>query len=128
MRRTPTGAGSQWRLGRVGAGAPPIRMEAGWLEIYHGCSVAPALGLVGAYQGGALLLDKNDPTTVLSRSPGPILAPDQSFERAGFVPNIIFPTGVIRDGEQLLVYCGAADMYTEVVVLSERAILQQLKP
>ncbi|HEX3446673.1 MAG TPA: glycosylase, partial [Isosphaeraceae bacterium] len=30
------GGGAEWETGRVGAGTPPVRVDAGWLEIYHG--------------------------------------------------------------------------------------------
>ncbi len=33
---------------------------------------------------------------------------------AGFVPNVVFPTGVVADGDGLLVYYGAADSVTAV--------------
>ena len=45
-----------WDCARVGAGAAPIKTEAGWLEIYHGADFNHRYCL------GALLLDLNDPS------------------------------------------------------------------
>lgn len=118
--------GSGWQSGRVGAGAPPIRVDDGWLEIYHGNRQPDTAGEVGTYYGGALLLDPGDPSRVLGRTAEPFLAPETAFERIGFVPNVVFPTGVVRDGETLLVYYGAADCSTAVAEFSERELVGAL--
>jgi predicted GH43/DUF377 family glycosyl hydrolase len=41
----------------------------------------------------------------------------------GFVPNVVFPTGVVQDGETLLVYYGAADAVTAVAGFDLRELL-----
>lgn len=115
--------GGAWQSGRVGAGAPPLRVADGWLEIYHGNQRPARPGDVGTYYGGAILLDADDPSRVIGRLPEPFLTPELPFEVAGFVPNVVFPTGVVRDADDLLVYCGAADACTTVVGFSERDIL-----
>lgn len=53
----------------------------------------------------------------------PFLRPEEEFEVAGFVPNVVFPTGAVRDGDSLLVYFGAADAATAVAEFSERELL-----
>jgi predicted GH43/DUF377 family glycosyl hydrolase len=118
-----TVSGGDWQSGRVGAGTPPIRVADGWLEIYHGNRQPTRPGDVGAYYGAALLLDAIDPTRVIRQSCEPILTPETGFETAGFVPNVVFPTGVVRDAETLLIYYGAADANTAVVELAERDVL-----
>jgi predicted GH43/DUF377 family glycosyl hydrolase len=114
---------SDWRSGKVGAGTPPIRVAAGWLAIYHGNRQPSQPGEVGAYHGGAMLLDARDPSLVIGQAHAPILVPEQEFEVNGFVQNVVFPTGLVRDRESLLVYYGAADSSTAVVELSEREVL-----
>lgn len=115
-----------WQSGRVGAGTPPIRVPDGWLELYHGNRHPTQPGAVGAYYAGALLLDPDDPAKVRRRSPGPFFVPEADFERVGFVANVVFPTGIVRDEESLLVYYGAADASTAVVEFSESAVLDTL--
>jgi beta-1,2-mannobiose phosphorylase / 1,2-beta-oligomannan phosphorylase len=100
---------AEWQSGRVGAGPPPIRVPGGWLAIYHGNRRPTKPGEVGVYTAGAVLLDEQDPSRVRKWLPEPFLKPEADFEIDGFVPNVVFPTGLIRDGETLLVYSGAAD-------------------
>jgi predicted GH43/DUF377 family glycosyl hydrolase len=119
-------SGREWQSGRMGAGAPPIRVEGGWLEIYHGNRRPTRPGEVGGYYGGAILLDGDDPSRVLRQSSEPFFTPEADFEVAGFVPNVVFPTGVVGDGEVLLVYYGAADGFTAVVEISARELLDSL--
>jgi beta-1,2-mannobiose phosphorylase / 1,2-beta-oligomannan phosphorylase len=107
-------AGGAWQSGRVGAGPPPLRVPGGWLALYHGNSHPTRPGDVGAYYADALLLDANDPAKVLRRTPEPFFRPEAEFELTGFVPNVVFPTGLVQDGERLLIYYGAADAYTAV--------------
>ena len=116
-RRLLGGSGATWSSGRIGGGCPPIRTERGWLEIYHGNAAPPggkAAG-VGAYLAAAFMMDAEDPSHIIGYSDGPILAPDADFERLGFLPDIIFPTGIIEEGRAVLIYYGAADAHTGVV-------------
>jgi predicted GH43/DUF377 family glycosyl hydrolase len=119
-------SGGEWQPGRVGAGPPPIRVPGGWLAIYHGNRHPTRPGEVGAYYGAAVLLDEDDPSRVLRRSPDPFFVPEANFEVAGFVPNVVFPTGLVRDGDALLVYYGAADAVTAVTEFSASELLDAM--
>jgi predicted GH43/DUF377 family glycosyl hydrolase len=119
-------SGGEWQSGRVGAGTPPVRVPGGWLEIYHGNRRPTRPGEVGAYYAGAILLGADDPARVLWASPGPFFAPEADFEVGGFVPNVVFPTGIVQDGESILVYYGAADSSTAVAEFSGRDLLDTL--
>ena len=109
-----------WDDDRIGAGVPPIRVPprgeepGGWLEMYHGSRRATRPGEVGAYQAGLLLLDPDNPARVLRHSPEPIMAAQQDWERQGFVPDVVFPTGVVEDRSRWLVFYGAADTHVGV--------------
>jgi predicted GH43/DUF377 family glycosyl hydrolase len=119
-------SGGKWQSGRVGAGAPPVRVPDGWLEIYHGNRHPTRPGEVGSYYAGAILLDLDDPGRVRRRFPGPFFVPETDFEVAGFVPNVVFPTGVVQDREAILVYYGAADAFTAVAEFSEQDLLDAM--
>jgi predicted GH43/DUF377 family glycosyl hydrolase len=121
------GGSGAWESGRIGAGPPPIRTADGWLVLYHGNRHPSRPGEVGAYSAGALLLDLESPTRVLRRTPGPIMGPAADFERHGFVPDVIFPTGIVEQGDTLLVYYGAADACSAVVELSRSDLLAALR-
>jgi beta-1,2-mannobiose phosphorylase / 1,2-beta-oligomannan phosphorylase len=121
------GGGGEWDIGRIGGGTPPIRTAKGWLEIYHGNSRKEEDAGIGVYSGGALLLDLERPQRIIARS-GKVFAPETSYEREGFVPNVVFPTGIVERGETLLVYYGAADTFTAVVEFSLKELLNSLTP
>lgn len=116
----------EWQSGRVGGGVPPIRVPGGFLTIYHGNMKPTKAGEVGAYFGGALLLDEANPAKVLGCLPGPLLAPEEEFETTGFVGDVVFPTGVVQDADKLLVYYGAADACTGVAEFSLGEILDAM--
>lgn len=108
------GTTGEWDTGRVGAGTPPIRTPHGWLQIYHGNDKREGEAGIGAYSGGLLLLDLENPRRIL-RQRGRIFVPETDYERTGFVPDVVFPTGAVEDDETLLIYYGAADTATAVV-------------
>jgi predicted GH43/DUF377 family glycosyl hydrolase len=116
-----------WECLKVGNGAPPLRLPYGWLLLYHGVSgVETEEEKHVRYSAGAVILDLDDPTTVLYRSPQPILEPQLPQETQGVVPGVVFPTATdLRGDAQLDVYYGAAD--TEVGV-ARLAIPAQLPP
>lgn len=110
---------------RIGGGTPPIRTERGWLTIYHSNDKLPPDtqgNLRVRYTGGALLLDLDDPTTLLAQTSEPLIVPEEPYETRGFVDNVIFPTAVIRRGDQYLVYNGAADENISVIAYDAAAL------
>ena len=120
------GGGEQWDIGRIGAGTPPIRTPEGWLEIYHGNSKREEDAGIGTYAGGLLLLDLENPRRIVGRS-GAVFLPETEYEREGFVPNVVFPTGVVERDGMLLVYYGGADTFTGVVEFAMKDLLTAVK-
>ena len=100
--------GAWWDSLRIGIGPPPIRTDHGWLLIYHGVKETVA-GAV--YRVGLALTDLDEPTRVLHRLPQWILGPLAPYERAGDVPNTVFPCGLVHDeaSDEIRLYYGAAD-------------------
>ena len=91
-------------------GATPILTKYGWLLIYsHIQNYLPSSGGPKIFGIEALLLDKNDPTKIVGRTGGPILVPEEPYEMAGYVGNVIFPTGALINNNTLTIYYGAAD-------------------
>jgi predicted GH43/DUF377 family glycosyl hydrolase/glycosyltransferase involved in cell wall biosynthesis len=112
-----------WDEMRIGASLVPIRVESGWLEIYHGADRD------NRYAMGAILLDAGDPTKVLARTDRPLMVPEADYERDGFLHDVVFPTGYtdLGDGD-IRVYYGAADTSTCAVDLSIGEVLEALEP
>ena len=92
-----------WGSARIGAGAPPILTDKGWLEIYHGATSD------NVYRIGAMLLDREEPWKILARSREPLLAPSLPFEQTGFFNDVIFVCGATETDGLLRLYYGAAD-------------------
>jgi beta-1,2-mannobiose phosphorylase / 1,2-beta-oligomannan phosphorylase len=103
-----------WEETKIGAGTPPIRTPHGWLMIYHGVAGKILEGVdhqpYVRYSAGAMVLGLTDPRTIVYRSTRPILAPETDEERAGIVPNVVFPTGIdARESGRVDIYYGMAD-------------------
>jgi len=116
------GGGELWDVGRIGGGTPPFRTSRGWIEIYHGNSRKEEDAGIGTYSAGALLLDLENPRHIIGRS-GQIFVPETEYEIEGFVPNVVFPTGVVQQDDRLLVYYGAADTFSGLVEFSLKELL-----
>ena len=101
-------------------GAPPIKTKYGWLLIYsHIQNYFPHPDNLDRIFGiEALLLDINDPTKIIGRTKGPILAPEEAYELSGYISNVIFPTGALVEKDTLSIYYGAADTTTCVAYVN----------
>ena len=97
-----------WEMTKVGAGPTPIETDAGWLLFYHGV-LTSCNGFT--YSMGAALLDKDEPWKVLRRADSFLLAPHETYECVGDVPNVVFPCAALADSAsgRIAVYYGAAD-------------------
>ncbi|GAA0898314.1 hypothetical protein [Virgisporangium aurantiacum] len=117
--------GPWWDATRIGMGPPPIETPHGWLCFYHGVKQMVATSI---YRVGIMLLDLEDPTKVLRRTPSWVLGPDASYERIGDVPNVVFPTGLAYDEEadDLRLYYGAADSTIAVATAKYSEVMDYL--
>ncbi|HVO70650.1 MAG TPA: hypothetical protein VMT24_11425 [Aggregatilineaceae bacterium] len=104
---------SLWDSVRVGAGGPPFRTEAGWLNFYHGYNESRVYCL------GVALLDLNNPASVLKRQEEPILCPRAPWEVHGDVPNVVFSCGGIETDDEFLIYYGGGDHVMAVATISK---------
>lgn len=114
-----------WDGQRTGAGAVPFRVPEGWLELYHGVNSR------NQYSMGAVLLDADDPTRVIARSPEPILVPTADYELRGFFANTVFSCGHVAlddSGARIRMYYGAADSRMAGADFDVKEILASLAP
>jgi len=96
-----------WGNSKLGASTPPIKTDRGWLVLYHGVRATAAGRL---YRVGAALLDLERPERLLGYTPYFIFGPEETYERTGDVPNVVFPCGhVVEPDGTLKMYYGAAD-------------------
>jgi predicted GH43/DUF377 family glycosyl hydrolase len=92
-----------WDNWKIGVAGSPIKINEGWLVVYHGVSVEKMYSL------GIVLLDSEHPEQVLYRSQTPILAPKEDYERFGKVPNVVFSCGNVVIDDRFFLYYGGAD-------------------
>jgi len=96
-----------WGSTKLGVSTPPVRTEAGWLVLYHGVR---STGAGTLYRVGAMLLDLEHPERVLGYASHFIFGPEETYERTGDVPNVVFPCGMIVEPDgKVKMYYGAAD-------------------
>ena len=113
----------KWDELKIGAGAPPVLTEKGWLMIYHGVQVTRR-GRI--YRAGIVLIDSENPEKILWRSEEPVLEPVKRYEKIGQVNNVVFPCGaVVKEGE-IFVYYGGADNVVCVATANLSRLLQAL--
>ncbi len=105
-----------------GAGAPPLWTPYGWLMFYHGMDMRDP----GKYKVGVMLLDLENPETILRRSLEPVLEPETEYENGGHKRGVIYVCGAVIKDEKLFVYYGAADHTSAVAVADLETFLQSL--
>lgn len=108
-----------WESIKIGGGTPPVMTRYGWVVIYHGITGGLMEGAHFpkqhlTYSAGVLVLDAARAGSILYRSATPLLSPEVPAEQEGFVPNVVFPTGIDQrpepdDPEGFDVYYGMAD-------------------
>jgi predicted GH43/DUF377 family glycosyl hydrolase len=108
-----------WDAVKVGIAGPPIEIDEGWLQIYHGVDENRV------YRLGVLLLDRDDPEKIIYRSADPILEPYEAYERQGQVPNVVFSCGAVKRGDWLQLSYGASDT---VIAVSNHSLDEILPP
>lgn len=124
-----------WRSARVGAGAPPVRTDIGWLFPFHG---ATTIEEGNVYSMGWCVLDLKKPEKVLYVSDAPALTPEAPYEiELNAIPQVdmanfrtgvrvVFPEGLVERGDNYLVYYGAADVSIAAARVNKRDLVGSL--
>lgn len=94
-----------WEVFKMGFNTPPIKTPHGWFVIYH------AVGADKHYRLGAVLLDLQDPSKVVHRTPDWLMEPEKDYEIEGYYRGAIFPCGAAVAKGTLFVYYGGGDKY-----------------
>jgi beta-1,2-mannobiose phosphorylase / 1,2-beta-oligomannan phosphorylase len=110
-----------WDNWKIGVAGTPIKINEGWVVIYHGVSVDRIYSL------GLALLDGEHPEQVLYRSREHILGPKEDYERFGKVPNVVFSCGNVIIDNRLFLYYGAADTVTCVATIEMDELLALIR-
>jgi predicted GH43/DUF377 family glycosyl hydrolase len=113
-----------WDSLKVGAGAPPIKTDMGWLFIYQ---AVDDLDPLYHYKIGAMLLDLENPARVLARATVPVLEPRASYEFNGWKSGVLYPCGAVAFMGRLMVYYGAADKVACVATAKLKLFIEKLQ-
>jgi predicted GH43/DUF377 family glycosyl hydrolase len=111
----------KWEEEKIGAGAPPIKTDFGWLLLYHGVDKNRI------YRAGLSLLDIENPNEEIARLQFPLFEPYYEWERNGNVPNVVFPTGAFIKNEILYIFYGCADKSIGFAEVELKEIIKLLK-
>ncbi len=91
----------------IEVGAPPIKTKEGWLLFYS--YIRNYLSNERFFGVEVVLLDLKNPSKIVARLEMPILGPHEYYERIGMVPNVVFPSGAVKNKDLIHLYYGAAD-------------------
>lgn len=88
--------GESWGRIKLGGGTVPLRIEEGFLSLFHGVDMEEHAdgSFTKRYRAGIVIHDPVHPHKVLYRSPAPVLAPETEDELTGTVNNVVFPTAL----------------------------------
>ena len=103
-----------------GLGPAPIKTSKGWLQLAHGVRNTAA-GL--RYVLYAFMTDLNDPSKVIHRPAGYLMAPEKD-ERIGDVSNVLFGNGWICDDDNTIyIYYASSDTRLHVATTSVERLI-----
>jgi len=109
-----------WEVLQLGNCGPPIETDAGWLVLTHG------VGPMRTYRIGTILLDLDDPTTILGRLTEPLLSPAVD-EQNGYVPNVVYSCGALIHEDNLVIPYGIGDAAIGFATVSVAELLGALR-
>ena len=109
------GGGAEWETGRVGAGTPPVRVATAGSRSTTATASRPGRARWACIRPASCCSTSTTRREFVRRTAASIFEPTADFERHGFVPDVVFPTGIVETGGSYLIYYGAADCCTAVV-------------
>ena len=109
-----------WEFVQLGNCGSPIETPEGWLVLSHG------VGPMRKYAIGAFLLDLDDPSRLIGRTPEPILSPDDN-EREGYVPNVVYSCGGQIFGDRLIIPYAMADYASSFATIPVGPLIEEMK-
>ncbi|MEN9654879.1 MAG: hypothetical protein RL235_991 [Chlamydiota bacterium] len=123
----------QWEWGVLRGGTPPIRIGNEYLSFFHSSKITASLHSKGKmiqhYFMGAYTFEAFPPFAVTRISPEPIVGPRfyHGAEHPTWKPlRVVFPTGLIDDGDVMWVFYGRQDFEIWVAKIDKARLLNSL--
>ena len=108
----------------IEVGAPPIKTKHGWLLFY--CYIRNYFSPGRLFSVEAVLLDLKNPLKIVAKTESPLLPPEESYEKIGLAPNVVFPSGALLKNNLIYLYYGAADTTCCLAAIDQQAFLAKL--
>ena len=114
---------------KIGAGAPPIKTDKGWLMVFHAVAEDRENAVIlktgkgrkwfKHYTAGAALFDLEDPTKLIAITKEPLIVAEAPYETGDpklWTEFTVFPCGALLedDNQTLRIYYGAGDCTTNL--------------
>ncbi|MFH2120098.1 MAG: glycoside hydrolase family 130 protein [Pseudomonadota bacterium] len=109
-----------WEFVQIGNCGSPIETDEGWIVLTHG------VGPMRQYCIGAILLDLENPTKIISRLDEPLLAPREK-EREGYVPNVVYSCGAIIHNDELVIPYAMSDINSGIATVGVKELLNCMR-
>jgi predicted GH43/DUF377 family glycosyl hydrolase len=109
---------------QIEVGAPPVKTKYGWLLLYS--YIQKYFTSDRLFTVEAVLLDLKDPFKIIARTKYPLLVPEEYYEKVGYVPNVVFPSGALKVKNRIYLYYGAADIVCCVAFVDLDILLGKL--
>ncbi len=126
---------------KIGAGAPPVKTDRGWLLIFHAvdqwegrtATVRGDRTWNKRYTAGAALFDLDEPEKLVAITKTPLLVAETPYETGNpelWTEFTVFPCGAVPedDGDTLRIYYGAGDATTNLAFVSLRELWSFMTP
>ncbi|HYC30300.1 MAG TPA: hypothetical protein VEB42_15805, partial [Chitinophagaceae bacterium] len=104
----------------VEPGPAAMMTDKGILLIYNSRNATWPEIPAGTYAAGQILMDKNDPMKVISRSEEYFIKPDKDYEMTGQVNNVCFLEGLVHYKGKWFLYYGTADSKIAAAVKDDK--------
>jgi len=107
-RMVHVGAPLTWHYGTIRGGTPPVEVDGGLLTVMH--SSTDWFSRWKRYHAGAILFNAEAPFQPLWITPEPLLSGSTASHWGPRKPACVFPVGMIRRGDRVLVTLGINDI------------------
>ena len=110
---------------RIEIGSCPVKTKEGWLLVC--CRIQNHSSPDRVFAIEAFLLDLKDPKKIIGRTRGPLLVPEEQYEKNGIIQNTIFPSGALVVKDKLNIYYGATDTTIAVASVDLESLLLSMR-
>ncbi len=111
---------SPWEFVQMGNCGSPIETDEGWLLLTHG------VGPMREYALGAMLLDLDNPSKVISMLKEPLMRPLEN-EREGYVPNVLYTCGWMQHNAHIVIPYAMSDVACSFALVETAELIDELR-